>query len=394
MIGLDNGSSATVSDNTTAANGTDRMTRQGSYLNRPVHRPQRGRFPVIDAHNHLWSLASGSEVDAVAEVLENAGVVGFCDLTGNAVIAFADGGYRVQPRPFDFFTDEIQTRGGNRFYAFTMASFACDPSEPLFDDAEAFVATCIETLRDHVARGARGLKVLKELGLAHRDGSGNLLAVDDERLGPIWDHCATLAVPVLIHQSDPAGFFDPITPDNEHYDSLRKYPSWSFADPKYPRKAELLAARNRMIAAHPQTTFILPHVANQAEDLAAVAALLDEYPNVMIDFSARCDELGRQPYSARRFFMQYADRILFGTDMPPAPEIYSFTYRFLETDDEDFIPPDYDGTFDRYRWKVHGLYLPDDVLRKIYYRNACRVIPGLAEQLAGVLPDDAQPPAP
>ncbi len=367
------------------------MPRSDSYLTLPEHQPSRARFPVVDAHNHLWSLKNPADVDAVVEVLDGAGVVGFCDLTGNAEIAFADGGYRVQPRSLDFFTEQVQPRGGQRFYAFTMAAFACDTTKPLFDDAEAFVATCIEMLRDHVVRGCRGLKVLKELGLAHRDGSGALIAVDDERLGPIWDECGHLGVPVLIHQADPSGFFDPITPDNEQYDSLRKYPSWSFADPVFPRKAELLAARNRMIAAHPDTTFILPHMANQAEDLAAVETLLAELPNVVIDFSARCDELGRQPYTARRFFIRHADRILFGTDMPPTPEVYRFTFRFLETDDEDFIPPDYDGTFGRYRWKVHGLFLPDDVLQKIYYRNACRVIPGLADQLAGVLPDDASP---
>ena len=252
----------------------------------------------------------------------------------------------------------------------------------MIDDYGEFVARCCATLRDHVARGARGLKLLKELGLRFRDTTGALVRVDDDRLAPIWEECARLSVPVLMHQSDPIGFFEPVTPENEHYESLLKYPEWQFHDrTRFPAKEELLARRDRVIAAHPGTTFILPHVANLPENLAAVSQFLAEHPNVWIDFSARTDELGRQPYTARSFFIQYQDRIVFGTDMPASVEMYRYHFRFLETFYEYFIPPDYDGTFGRHRWRVHGLGLPDDVLRKIYYENAQRVIPGLRAQV-------------
>jgi predicted TIM-barrel fold metal-dependent hydrolase len=235
----------------------------------------------------------------------------------------------------------------------------------------------IIALRDHVARGALGLKILKSLGLQYRDAKGDVVAVDDEALAPIWDECGELGIPVLIHQSDPYGFFEPVVPENEHYTSLLKYPTWSFADPRFPRKAELLERRDRILKRHPSTVFMLPHVANFAENLDAVDRLLDTYPNTYIDFSARCDELGRQPYRAREFLIRHQDRVYFGTDMPASEAMYRFYFRFLETYDEYFVPPDYDGKFERYRWRVHGLGLPDKVLRKIYFENIMKIIPDL-----------------
>jgi hypothetical protein len=354
----------------------------GCYLVRDDHTPVRARFPVIDAHNHLW--AAWETVDRVVEVMDAVGVACYCDLTSNLELQFADGGYVFRPGRIEKFFSNTVARYPHRFYGFTMAGLARPVDKPLFTDADAFVNACIDILADHVRRGARGLKVLKDLGLHYRDGNGELIHVDDERLAPIWDAAGRLGVPVLIHQSDPCGFFEPVTPDNEHYDSLKKYPSWSFCDPRFPRKHELIARRDRLVRNHPGTTFLLPHVANYAEDPAYVGRLLDENPNVCIDVSARCDELGRQPYSAREFLITYQDRVYFGTDMPASVAMYRFHFRFLETYDEYVVPPDYDGTFSRHRWRVHGLGLPEEVLRKIYYANALRLIPGLKEDYEAV----------
>lgn len=347
------------------------------YLVRGDHTPARARFPVIDAHNHLW--ASSDTVDHVVEVMDAVGVACYCDLTTNIRLQWVDDGYAFSPGRIEDFFEQTANRHPHRFYGFTMASMAKPITEPLIDDYHTFVEETTAMLRDHVALGARGLKVLKELGLCYRDGDGNLIRIDDERLAPIWEEAGHLDIPVLIHQSDPCGFFEPCTPDNEHYDNLRKYLNWNFVDTKFPRKAELLQRRDRLVGRHPDTTFLLPHVANFAEDLAYVGNLLDENPNVFIDFSARCDELGRQPYSAREFLIRYQDRVYFGTDMPISPDMYRFHFRFLETFDEYIIPPDYDGTFGRHRWRVQGLGLPDEVLRKIYFENALKLIPGLRE---------------
>jgi predicted TIM-barrel fold metal-dependent hydrolase len=348
-----------------------------SYLVRADHTPRRARYPVVDAHNHLW--AAWESVDRVVEVMDDVGVACYCDLTANLRIRFAGGGYLFQPADIGDFFRHAANPHPHRFYGFTMAALARPVGEPLFRDAAVFAGDCAAVLEDHVRRGARGLKVLKELGLVYRDAAGDLVRVDDERLAPIWEAAARLGVPVLIHQSDPHGFFEPVAPANEHYDSLRKYPGWSFCDPAFPRKKELIARRDRLVRDHPGTTFLLPHVANCAEDLAYVAGLLDANPNVYIDFSARCDELGRQPYSAREFLIAYQDRVVFGSDMPASVEMYRFHFRFLETFDEYIVPPDYDGTFGRHRWRVHGLGLPDEVLRKIYFENALRLIPGVRE---------------
>ncbi len=342
------------------------------------HIPMRAAFPVIDAHNHLWG---NWDVNRIVDVLDEVGIVSYCDLTANVHVSWVEGGYSIgQGRIEDFFENCAAEYPG-RFYCFTTATFAKSIDKPLFQDASRFVDETIQMLREHVALGARGLKILKELGLHYRDGDGKLITIDDERLAPIFEDAGRLGIPVLMHQSDPAGFFDPVTAENEHYDSLLKYPSWSFAEPKFPRKDELIKHRDNLIRRHPNTTFILPHVANYAEKLDYVSQLIDENPNVYIDFSARMDELGRVPEKAREFFIKHQDRILFGTDMPASVEMYRSYFRFLETFDENFIPPDYDGTFERFRWKINGIGLPKEVLKKIYHQNALKIIPGLKEDL-------------
>ena len=353
--------------------------KQKCYLVKEDHVPRKAKFPVIDAHNHLWG--NWDSVDETLKVMDTVGVAAYCDLTANVSLEMRSGGYVVTPGNIDDFIVNCAERHPGRFYCFTTATFAEPCDKPLIRDYRGFVKRTIELLTLHVEKGARGLKILKELGLKYRDSDGNLIRLDDERLAPIWEEAAKLGVPVLTHQSDPYGFFEPVDEDNEHYDSLKKYHAWRFSDPEYPSKTELLERRDRMIANHPETTFMLPHVANFAENLEYVSKLLDSNPNVFIDFSARIDELGRQPYSARKFIMEHQDRIYFGMDMPASEDAYRCYFRFLETYDEYFIPPDYDGTFDRFRWRIYGLGLPDETLRKIYHENIIRIIPELASSI-------------
>ena len=344
------------------------------YLFREEHIPPKAAFPVIDAHNHLWG---NWDADGTVQVMDEVGVHCYCDLTANGRLSWAKGGYVLQEGNIEDFFTQVAGRFPGRFYGFTLANFARPADRPLFADADQFVRDTVATLRRHVELGARGLKILKELGLRHRDAGGKLISVDDPRLSPIWQEAGRLGVPVLLHQSDPYGFFEPVGPENEQYSTLAKYPDWRFADPKFPRKMELLERRDNLVRRHRDTTFILPHVANFAENLGYVGRLLEENPNVYIDVSARIDELGRQPYTAREFLIRYQYRVLFGTDMPASVEMYRCYFRFLETFDEYFFPPDYDGTFERRRWGIYGIGLPSNVLEKIYYKNALKVIPGL-----------------
>ncbi|MGH9448883.1 MAG: amidohydrolase family protein, partial [Terriglobia bacterium] len=235
------------------------------------------------------------------------------------------------------------------------------------------------------AAGARGLKVLKTLGLYLREKvtSGLLVSVDDPRLDPMWEACGAMNMPVAIHVSDPEAFFLPIDRFNERYEELHNHPDWSFYGKDFPSNAELLEARNRVFSRHPKTQFVALHVGNNAENLASVGECLDRFPNMHVDIAARIGELGRQPRAARRFFDKYQDRIVFGTDATPhdlscpqqiyCDELYDIYYRFLETEDEYFdyapapIPP-------QGRWKIYGIGLPSEILRKVYYENAARLL--------------------
>jgi predicted TIM-barrel fold metal-dependent hydrolase len=310
------------------------------------------------------------------EVMDAAGVRVWVNVTGNTTLPLENNTYTIARRPIQHFLSHYVKPYPDRFAAFTMADFA-QWDDPVLIRDDRFAHRCIERLEEDVALGACGLKVTKELGLRFRDRDGRMLRVDDERLFPIWRRAGEMGIPVLLHVSDPIAFFLPIDARNEHYLTLREFPGWSFAGSHFS-KWDLIAQRNRLVALHPQTTFLLPHVANHAENLAAVSALLDAHPNVAIDFSARIDELGRQPYTARDFFVKYQDRILFGLDMPVSLAAYRCYFRFLQTRDEYFEYPDYIGRFGVYaRWRIYGLNLPEDVLRKVYYRNAERIVPGI-----------------
>jgi predicted TIM-barrel fold metal-dependent hydrolase len=307
--------------------------------------------------------------------MDQVGVRTFVNVTGNAILPYENNTYTIQRRDLSIYFDEYIKAYPGRFAALTMAEFA-QWGDPMLLKRD-FVDRCVQTLEADVAMGALGLKLTKELGLYFKDERGSQLAVDDARLRPIWNRCGELGLPVLIHVSDPWGFFLPADEKNEHYPTLREFPAWSFYG-SFFSKRELLDQRDRLVAHHPGTKFLLAHVANNPEDLEYVGRLLDSYPNAFVDLSARIDELGRQPYTARDFFLKYPDRILFGVDMPITPEIYRCYFRLLETRDEYFDYPDYIGRWGKTRWRIYGLNLPDEVLRKIYYENAATLFPALA----------------
>ena len=342
--------------------------RPHSMLRLPVHEVVHPRFPAIDAHNHLGTPFGGdwatSDPKDLIATLDAAGVEQLVDL---------DGG---QGDDLSRDIDRWQRRWPDRVAVFAGLHYDTWSADADFGETEA------DRLRDSVGRGARGLKVWKLLGLRARDAAGRLVTVDDARLDPLWNAAADLGVPVLIHIADPIAFFEPLDGTNERWEELRDNPDWHFwptrpADdpeaPGFPAYDELIAAFGRLVARHRRTTFVAAHVASAAEDLATVARLLDTHPNLHVDIAARLAELGRQPYTARDFFIRYADRILFGVDMAPDPAEYRIHYRFLETYDESF---DYspDAVPPQGRWQIHGIGLPDDVLRKVYRDNARRVL--------------------
>jgi predicted TIM-barrel fold metal-dependent hydrolase len=237
--------------------------------------------------------------------------------------------------------------------------------EPDFGKKEA------EKLENAVRMGVTGVKIFKVLGLTAKDKSGKVIPVDDRRIDPIWAKCGELGIPVLIHVADPKAFFTPLDRFNERYDELGTHPNWSFYGSQFPSIDEIIVQRNNVIARHPKTIFIGAHVGNLAEDLGKVSKWLDQYPNLYVEIAARISELGRQPYTARKFLIKYQDRVLFGSDTPPSVEAYRVYYRFLETDDEYFDPAP--SHHMQGRWMIYGVYLPDQVLEKIYNKNALKI---------------------
>jgi predicted TIM-barrel fold metal-dependent hydrolase len=319
------------------------------------------RYPVIDAHNHLSETFGGGwcnrPVGELLQTLDEAHVSSFVDL---------DGGWGEQILHQRL--DKYKTAAPERFAIFGGVNWDAWPEK-----GHRFAEWAAKRLQAQVRRGAQGLKIWKPFGLSVRDPQGRLAPVDDPRLEPIWATAGELGVPVTIHVADPAAFFDPLDSSNERWEELHAHPDWQFPSPTFPPFAALLEQLANLVTRHPQTIFIGAHVGCCAEDLGWVSRLLERCPNFYVDIAARIGELGRQPYSARRFFLRYPDRILFGTDFPAFPAWYRLHYRFLETDDEYFnyqlSDPPSQG-----RWRIYGLDLPDEVLAKVYYRNAQKII--------------------
>lgn len=319
------------------------------------------RYPVIDAHNHLAEPFGGGwdkkPLSQLLNLLDEAGVVHYVDL---------DGGWGEEI--LQYHLDYFKARAPERFSIFGGVNWDKWP-----ELGNAFPEWAARRLRVQKSWGADGLKIWKPFGLTVRDHTGALVSVDDPRLTPIWETAAELEMPVIIHVADPVAFFEPVDETNERWEELHLHPEWSFADPQYPSFHSILQAFYNLVKSHPHTTFIGAHVGCYAENLAWVGKMLDACPNYYIDISARLGELGRQPYTARRFFIQYQDRILFGSDFGPHVEAYRIYYRFLETDDEYFNYSVGDVPLQG-RWYIYGIFLPDDVLRKVYHDNAARVI--------------------
>jgi predicted TIM-barrel fold metal-dependent hydrolase len=331
-----------------------------SELRVEKHEIYKPKTPVIDIHTHMGSLLLGRDFDKkyntddFMEVLHKNGIVLSVNL---------DGSYGEE-------TDRMLEK--IKGYESRIINFGWvdtrDIDEPGFADAT------VKSIKEGYRKGLRGIKLWKYLSLGQKDRKGKYIAIDDDRLKPIWHTAAELGIPILIHIADPIAFFKEINGSNERFEQLVMHPDWSFSKPGLYGFDELMQQQESMLFKNPETKFIIAHFGSASEDLKFVARCLDAYPNMFIDTAARVAELGRQPYSSRDFFVKYQDRILFGTDFYPTEiSAYDIYYRFLETKDEYF---DHEKGEISYfgRWKIYGIYLPDDVLEKVYYKNAARIL--------------------
>jgi len=329
---------------------------------------QRAQYPVIDFHVHGRQLQTPEDYAKMVEVMDQAGVGVICNM---------DGGFG------ETFDDHIKASEAvkDRFLQFARVDYE-GINVPGWSERNA-----AELERCFLA-GAAGLKINKALGLELQNSDGTYIHCDDPRFDPIWEMCARHDKPVMIHVSDPAARFQPVGPANERWEAgqWRSNPDGNYYGTGRPGIEEIFQHRENMLAKHPDTRFVLAHIASMAFDLKRVGDLLDKFPNSDVEISARVQELGRQPYSGRAFLIEYQDRVLFGSDGNPSRTVERFWtphWRYFETDDEYFDHPAQMlsplGAPLQGRWAIHGAYLPDEVIRKIYYENALRYLPAARE---------------
>jgi len=319
-----------------------------SMLKAAVHEPERALLPAIDYHNHLDSM---DPLDVLA-VMDACGI----ERVVNITMRTGDEALTIMRRFADAAAGRFATIGWMDW---------SDLNHP------EFVQRSLDRLCRLVEHGAVGIKFWKDFGLLLRDSAGNLVRIDDERFAPIFEKAGELGVAVMFHTADPDAFFLPVDGRNERYEELAAHPEWG-VQYATTTKSELLDQRDRVFARHPATRFVAAHVGECSEQLSRAAKTLDLYPNVSVDIGARTAELGRQPYTARDFFLRYADRILFGTDLLPDISMYRAHFRFLETADEYFEYPSHASR--QGRWNIYGLSLPQDVLKKVYRENALALL--------------------
>jgi predicted TIM-barrel fold metal-dependent hydrolase len=312
----------------------------------------KARYPFIDVHNHQPGMA-GQALAALVKEMDSLNMQVMVNLSGV-------GGDRLKGM-----VGNVQQHFPKRFILFTNLDFRGFGEKGWTENA-------VQRLQQDVANGAKGLKLFKELGLTYKDNKGARIPVDDSRLDAIWEACGSLGIPVLIHSAAPKSFWDPMDNNNERLLEMTLHADRVYTKENYAPWGQIIEEQHRMFKKHPKTTFINAHFGWLANDLQALTKLMNEIPNMYIEFGAVIAELGRQPLAARKFFETFQDRILFGKDSW-VPEEYTTYFRVLETADEYFP---YHKKYHAF-WAMYGMNLPDEILKKIYYKNALRVIPGI-----------------
>lgn len=317
---------------------------------------KRAKFPFIDVHGHQYRMAT-QDLTPVIAAMDTLNLQIMVNLSGRS-------GENLKQA-----VANIKAHYPNRFVVFANIDFNGA-------GALGWIEKTVAQLKEDVKQGARGLKVYKSLGMYNTDVDGKRLAIDDERLDPIWDTCAELGIPVLIHAADPKPFWDNFDADNERWLELKTHPRRKRGDDNPAPWEQIIQEQHNMFKKHPNTTFINAHMGWFANDLGKLGELLDDMPNMNVGIGAIIAELGRQPRFARAFFIKYQDRILFGKDSWK-PEEFPTYFRVLETADEYFP---YHKKYHAF-WAMYGLDLPEEVLKKVYYKNALRIVPGLDKSL-------------
>jgi len=316
----------------------------------------RAKFPFIDIHGHQYRMPE-QDLTPVITAMDTLNMGIMINLSGRS------GDQLIKS------VQNIKDHYPNRFVVFANIDFQGVGTENWTENA-------VLQFEKDIKNGARGLKIYKSLGMRYKDSNGKRLAIDDPRLDPIWAKCGELGVPVLIHAADPKSFWDEFDGDNERWLELKTHPRRKRSESDPASWEQIISEQHHMFKKHPNTIFINAHMGWYANNLSKLGQLMEEMPNMNVEIGAIIAELGRQPRTAKKFFEKYQDRILFGKDSWK-PEEFPTYFRVLETDDEYFP---YHKKYHAF-WAMYGLDLSDEVLKKVYYKNALRIVPGLDRSL-------------
>ena len=319
------------------------------------HPVRKAKYPFVDIHGHQNLSASNENLAALVSQMDRMGLRTLNNLSGGS-------GARLKEQ-----VQNARAKYPGRFTAFANVDWG-KINEPNF---AADAAAQLE--RDVKEGGAVGLKVFKNLGMDTYWADGSRVRTDDARLAPIWDKAGALGIPVLIHTAEPAAFFLPVDKNNERYLELTQFPGRTRPPEKYPPFDSLIAEQHRMFKRHAKTTFISAHLSWLGQDLGRLGRTLDSIPNMNVEVAAALYEIGRQPRAGRAFIIKYQDRVLMGKDTFGGEDEFAVYFRIFETNDEYFPWYRKRHAF----WGMYGLGLPDDVLKKVYYKNALRIVKGM-----------------
>ena len=322
----------------------------------PAHVVTRAKYPFIDIHNHQNNM-SPQKLGELISIMDTLNMAVMNNLSGGS-------GENLKKS-----VDNIKSTAPKRFTVFANINFNGIGET-------GWIEKAVKQLEEDMKNGAMGLKIFKNLGFSVKDNTGKRVAVDDERLDPIWKKCGELKIPVLIHTADPKQFWEPMDNNNERWLELKTSPNRKRSNTDPAPWQQLIEEQHRMFKKNPKTTFIAAHFDWHANDLARLSKFMDDMPNIYVEFGAIIAELGRQPLAASQFFQKYQDRILFGKDSWE-PDEYTTYFRVLETKDEYFP---YHKKYHAF-WSMYGMGLPDEILKKIYYKNALKLLPALDKTL-------------
>lgn len=322
----------------------------------PQHPVMRAKFPFIDVHSHHWRMAT-QDLDKLIGEMDSMNMGIIVNLSGRGGKLLKD------------MMDNVNAHYPKRIAIFTNINVRSM-------DEPDWTEETIKQIEYDVKNGAKGLKIYKSQGMSNKDKDGKRIPIDDPRIDPVWEKCGELGIPVIIHSADPKPFWEPHDENNERWLELKLRPGRKREADNPASWEQIIQEQHNIFKKHPNTIFIAAHMGWYANDLGKLGRLLDEMPNMYVGIGAVIAELGRQPRNANRFFEKYQDRVLFGKDSYH-PEEYHTYFRVLESDDEYF------PYYKRYHafWRMYGLDLPDEVLKKLYYKNALKIIPGLDKSL-------------